>query len=161
MNPDLAYPSGAENAQAYVGIMHTLSVYHIGLDDGDFEMVGRTFAEDALLEQSNGNQVLGRAAICEAFRFRREKRFENVDREAVFQRHNLTTRFIEIIDDGEATATSYFLVTSEIGLDHSGRYFDRLSRCQAGWRITHRKISIDWMHEGSRFNRPWPSSARL
>lgn len=158
MNHDPAYHSDAERAQAYIGVMHTLSVYHIGLDNGDFEMVGRTFAEDALLEQSNGNQVSGRAAICEAFRFRREKRFENVDRDAVFQRHNLTTRFIEIIDDSEATSTSYFMVTSEIGLDHSGRYFDRLSRREGGWQITHRRISIDWMHEGSRFNRTWPRS---
>jgi hypothetical protein len=158
MSADVSYCRDAAKAQAYVDVMHTMSLYHIGLDEGDFEQVGRTFTENALLEQSNGMQVSGRPAICEAFRYRREKRFENIDRSAVFQRHNLTTRLIEISEEASAQATSYFVVLTEVGLDHCGRYFDRFSLSDGRWLISHRKIRLDWMHEASRFNRTWAAA---
>lgn len=156
MNPDIAYDGDAVRTQAYVDVMHTLSAYHVGLDDGDFDLVGRMFADDAVLEQSNGNVVYGRAAICEAFRSRREKRFQNVDVDTVSQRHNLTTRFIEIIDDSAAAARCCFIVMTEVGVDHSGQYFDSFVRRGGRWIISRRRIRIDWMHEASRFRRTWP-----
>lgn len=153
MKDDVRYYGDPVRTQAYIDIMHTMSIYQFGIDEGDFEKVGRAFAEDATLQLSNGAQVSGRMTICDAMRQRLQNRLRNCAPESVFQRHNLTTRFIEVTQTDAASATSYFTVFSEIGLDHTGMYFDRFSLRECGrWLISSRRIQLDWMHEDSRFH---------
>ncbi len=152
MTDDIKYHGDPARTQAYVDIMHTMSIYQFGIDEADFESVGRAFAEDATLRLSNGTLVSGRATICDALRQRLANRMKNVAPETVFQRHNLTTRLIEVTEPDAACAKSYFSVFSEIGLDHIGRYIDRFSLGEEGrWLISAREIHLDWMHETSRF----------
>jgi hypothetical protein len=49
-----------------------------------------------------------------------------------------------------AIAASYFLVFTEIGLDHWGRYADRFARADGAWRIAHRKVRVDGATPSSR-----------
>ena len=39
---------------------------------------------------------------------------------------------------------SYFTVFTEVGLDHMGRYRDRLVPVGDRWLIAHRFVSTDW-----------------
>ncbi|MCO5091255.1 nuclear transport factor 2 family protein [Bosea sp. (in: a-proteobacteria)] len=152
MTSDIKYYGDPAKTQAYIDIMHTMSIYQLGIDNADFEQVGRAFAVDATLQLSNGTRVSGCAKICDAFRQRLENRLKNVDRASVFQRHNLTTRFIEVTGPDAAHSVSYFTVFSEIGLDHVGRYLDRFALSEEGrWLIASREIHLEWMHETSRF----------
>jgi hypothetical protein len=52
----------------------------------------------------------------------------------------------------EATVASYFTVFTEIGLDHMGRYRDRLVPVDDRWLIAHRFVSTDWRAPGSIFS---------
>jgi hypothetical protein len=47
---------------------------------------------------------------------------------------------------------SYFTVFTEIGLDHMGRYRDRLVPVGGRWLIAHRFVSTDWRAPGSIFS---------
>ena len=58
----------------------------------------------------------------------------------------------------QARAWSYFLVVSEIGLDHAGRYVDRLECRDGAWRIVHRRVVVEWSSPDSRFTLPDPTS---
>ena len=51
----------------------------------------------------------------------------------------------------EATVASYFTVFTEIGLDHMGRYRDRLVPVDDRWLIAHRFVSTDWRAPESIF----------
>ena len=59
-------------------------------------------------------------------------------------RHHLTTQGIELDPEGGARAWSYFLVVSEVGPDHAGRYIDRLRRVDGRWQIEHRRVVVEW-----------------
>lgn len=145
------YYSDAAKAQAYVDIMHSMSIYQVWLDDGQFDRVRDAFAEDAVLELSNHTRLEGRDTICGTLGRRREQRMQGIDQSRVFQRHNLTTRLIEVTGPERATGISYFTVTTEIGVDHYGRYFDEFALRDGRWVISYRRIQVDWMHDASRF----------
>jgi hypothetical protein len=69
-------------------------------------------------------------------------------------RHNLTNiRFVDL-SPTEARVESYFTVLTEIGLDHYGRYRDRLTPVADEWLIQHRFVSTDWRAAGSTMAPP-------
>ena len=74
------------------------------------------------------------------------------DPRLTFVRHHITNPLIAV-DGDRATARSYFAVHSNLGLDHSGTYDDRLVRTLEGWRFAHRRVRIDWQADGSLFRR--------
>jgi hypothetical protein len=66
-------------------------------------------------------------------------------------RHTVTNVRFEALSEGEATVASYFTVFTEIGLDHMGRYRDRLVPVGDRWLISHRFVSTDWRAPDSVF----------
>jgi len=68
-------------------------------------------------------------------------------------RHNVTNVRFEAVSPTEATVASYFTVFTEIGLDHMGRYRDRLVPVGDRWLIAHRLVSTDWRAPNSTFAR--------
>lgn len=67
------------------------------------------------------------------------------DRPAGFVSHHLTTCAITLTGMDTATARTYWLVTSPVGLDHNGYYDDRFERVGEDWLIAHRKPRTLWM----------------
>jgi hypothetical protein len=67
------------------------------------------------------------------------------DRPAGFVSHHLTTSAVTLTGRNTATARTYWLVTSPIGLDHNGYYDDRLERVGEAWLIAHRRPRTVWM----------------
>ena len=59
-------------------------------------------------------------------------------------RHNVTNIRFESVSPAEAIVASYFTVFTEVGLDHIGRYHDRLVPVGDRWLIAHRFVSADW-----------------
>ena len=47
--------------------------------------------------------------------------------------------------------SSYFLVITDIGTDHWGRYRDRFEPVEDRWLIAHRQVTTDGYAAGSAF----------
>jgi uncharacterized protein (TIGR02246 family) len=136
---------------AIISIYQAQALYNTALDDGDFDKVGQAFAEDGVMVATSGATWAGRDSICNALRARRQAR-DLGQRTGTFHRHNLTTRRIEFTGPDTATGLCYYIVTSELGLDHCGRYFDAYSRIGPSWFIQSRRSQIEWMNPNSRFS---------
>ena len=65
-------------------------------------------------------------------------------------RHHVSSVKIDLTGPDTASAASYFLVFTEVGLDHWGRYADRLVRAGGSWLIAHRKVRLDGAVHNSR-----------
>jgi hypothetical protein len=66
-------------------------------------------------------------------------------------RHNITTCHIELTREGAASATSYFMMVSDNGLDHVGTYHDRFERGATRWLLTSRRVDTEWASSDSLY----------
>lgn len=67
------------------------------------------------------------------------------DRPVGFVSHHLTTSAVMLTGPDTATARTYWLVTSPVGLDHNGYYDDRFERVGGAWLLASRKPRTLWM----------------
>jgi hypothetical protein len=122
-------------------IRETMARYHHCGDSGNFTDMAALFAVDGVLEIKGEQTVAGRAAIVEFL--------TGLNRDVVAMsevpmlRHYSTNVTITVVSAEEATAASAFLVLAETGLDHWGRYRDRLIPADGGWRFAHRLVRTD------------------
>ncbi|GKY87036.1 nuclear transport factor 2 family protein [Sinisalibacter aestuarii] len=141
-----------ELAQAYIDICLTQGRYAVGLDSADFALVGSAFVEDATFQTPAGVVWEGRATIVENLSTGHQARKGGAP--GIFQRHHVTTRHVVLDDPMTASVDSYFVVTTENGLDFSGTYKDLFRKEDGGWLIGARVITCDWLHPQSRFASP-------
>lgn len=126
-------------------IRHLLATYTYNGDRGRIAELGACFAPDGVLEYP-GNRGFGPDGVLAALT-------SGTRNPALsFVRHHITNPLIEL-DGDSATARSYFTVHSDIGVDHSGTYSDKLVRTDQGWRFAHRLVRVDWQAEHSLFRR--------
>lgn len=141
-----------------VQIHYTMAVYCNSVDGGDVDGVVSAFTDDAQLELSSGTKVRGKAAI-RAF-YLPVIGPDRPDRAAgepiPLLRHNLTTSRVEFIDDNTAQGWTYFMTLTRHGLDHAGRYVDRLARQGERWLLDDRRILVEWYGSPS-----WYEQVRL
>lgn len=65
-------------------------------------------------------------------------------------RHHVSSVLVDVTAPSEATSSSYFLVLTAIGVDHWGRYRDRLAVGPDGtWRFAERTVRVDGHAPGS------------
>ena len=122
-----------------------LSKYNVNGDRGRVDLLAQTFAKDGILEFEE-QPTQGRDAI-----FGRLSS-SGTPTEATVMRHHLGQCLIEI-DGDHATGRTYFALLNEVGLDHHGVYVDTFVRTDEGWRISLRKVRIDWQADHSVFPR--------
>jgi uncharacterized protein (TIGR02246 family) len=138
----------AGEAIAREQIRDVISRYNHAGDRGDLDALVRCFREDGVLDLEGEEHLAGRAAIL--------RRLSRVVEESAsrggraFVRHHVSSVKIEVTGRDTATAASYFLVFTEVGLDHWGRYADRLERADGGWQLAHRKVRVDGAAPQSR-----------
>ena len=141
-----------------VQIRYTMAVYCNSVDSGDVDGVVSAFTDDAQLELSSGTKVRGKAAI-RAF-YLPVIGPDRPDRAAgepiPLLRHNLTTSRVEFVDDNTAQGWTYFMTLTRHGLDHAGRYVDRLVRQGERWLLDDRRILVEWYGSPS-----WYEQVRL
>jgi uncharacterized protein (TIGR02246 family) len=138
----------AAEAIAREEIRDVISRYNHAGDRGDLDSLARCFRDDGVLEVDGEPGCAGRAAILQ--------RLSSVVRDSAargaraFVRHHVSSVKIDLTGPDSATAASYFLVFTEIGLDHWGRYADRLARSDGAWQFAHRRVRLDGAAPDSR-----------
>ncbi len=142
-----------EEAQAREAIRDTLSRYNLSGDRGRLDDLLDCFAEEGVLEIEGEATCEGRTAIRSRLQGATEEwRAGRGDGEPTApMRHHLTTSGIELVSPDRARAWSYFLVVSDIGPDHSGRYVDELRRETDRWRFVRRRVRVEWRSPATRF----------
>lgn len=129
-------------------IRDVISRYSHAGDRGDLESLVRCFREDGVLDLEGEEACAGRAAILR--RLSRVVSDAVARAERVFVRHHVSSVKIDVTGPDTATAASYFLVFTEIGPDHWGRYADHLARADGSWQLAHRKVRLDGAAPNSR-----------
>lgn len=136
----------------------TLAQYTHAGDRGRLDQFAETFCEDGVLEIRGSPPVEGRPAIVQRIREVTLGQSTPADRPgdgvAVSRsivRHNVTNVWFMSVSPAEALVASYFTVFTEIGLDHLGRYRDRLVPVGHRWLFAHRFVSVDWYSPESLF----------
>ncbi len=110
------------------------------VDRGRMDDVVALFAEDGTLEAGHLPPVLGREAI-RTFLTSTKSRLAATARTLV--RHHVTSVTVEVTSPDAATASSYFLVLGERGIDHWGLYRDSFVRVHGKWLFLHRRVRTD------------------
>jgi hypothetical protein len=146
----------------------TLAQYTHAGDRYRLDEYAAAFCEDGVLEIRGSDPVQGRAAIIERIgtatgaqhQHQRQPQQRRPDSNPSpgldgtpkrIVRHNVTNVRFEAVSREEATVASYFTVFTEIGLDHMGRYRDRLVPIGDRWLIAHRFVSVDWRAPDTTF----------
>jgi SnoaL-like domain len=151
----------------------TLARYTHAGDRYRLEEFGSAFCEDGVLQIRGVEPIVGRAAIVATFSgdtgSLRAKMEAAVDAPPTgtpppapaprppdaggrhIVRHNVTNIRFESVSPTEITVASYFLVVTRSGVDHVGRYRDRLVPVGDEWLIAHRFVSVDWHAPNSLF----------
>lgn len=138
----------AREAVAREEIRDVISRYNHAGDRGDLEALGLCFAESGVLDLAGRAPLEGRAAIQEHLGGVVRELAERSARPLL--RHHVSSVRIELTGPDSATASSYFLVFTEVGLDHWGRYFDHFARSGESWQIARRKVRVDGAAPASR-----------
>ena len=127
-------------------VRDTVARYNHAGDAGRFGTMVECFAPDGELVIVGSGSYTGHAAL-RAF-------FSGVGGTApgfTYLRHCVTNLLIDVVDAQEATASSYFQVITDIGLDHWGRYRDRLVPVGDRWLFAERSVKTDGYAAGSFF----------
>ena len=130
-------------------IRETVARYAHLVDRGRIDELVELFAEDGTLEVGDRPPATGRAAI-RAFFLQTGARLASASARS-FIRHHVSNLVIDLTGPESAEAHSYFLAVTERGLDHWGRYRDRLVRGGTGWLFQHRRARADGYAPGSVF----------
>jgi ketosteroid isomerase-like protein len=121
-------------------IRETLARYAHLVDRGRLDDAAALFAEDAVLEAGDEPPARGREAI-RALYAGAGTRLAAGGRARI--RHHVSSVTIAFDDAWTAAADSYFLAVTDRGLDHWGRYRDRLVLRDGRWLFAHRRVRVD------------------
>lgn len=153
----------------------TLARYTHAGDRYRIDELGSTFCEDGVLEIRGVEPIVGRAAIVATFTGDTSGLQTQMEAAIVapkesapsppsppspdaetnagakyILRHNVTNIRFESVSPTEITVASYFLVVTRKGLDHVGRYRDRMVPVGDEWLIAHRFVTVDWRAPGTQ-----------
>ena len=128
-------------------IRDTVARYNQAGDRGRYAEMIECFTDDGVLVIVDDAEYRGRPAL--------ERFFSGVSGTArpglTQMRHCVTNLTIDVDGPGAATAASYFQVITDIGLDHWGRYRDRLVPVGDRWLLAERSVKTDGYAPGSFF----------
>jgi hypothetical protein len=140
----------SRDALELVAIRNTLAAYNVAGDRLRIEALAATFLEDGVLATPTAT-YRGRAEIVAGLGGSRSPGAAPAGPRPTFVRHNLTTSHIALTSPRTAEARSYFMVLTDIGLDHAGHYVDRLRKTDDAWLFEHRDVRVDWISDASFF----------
>jgi hypothetical protein len=127
-------------------VRHTISSYTFGGDRGRLEELADAFTPDGVLQIEQDDVSTGRDAIVE-----RLSRVVTMYRHPTHMHHHVSGVHFRSLTPEEARVSSYFLVITDIGADHWGRYRDRFVPVGDRWLIAHRQVTTDGYADGSAF----------
>jgi hypothetical protein len=127
-------------------VRHTISSYTFGGDRGRLDELAAAFAPDGILQIEQDDVSAGRAAIIE-----RLSQVVAMDRHPTHMHHHVSGIHFRSVAENEIEVSSYFLVVTDIGADHWGRYRDRFVPVDDRWLIARRQVVTDGYAERSAF----------
>jgi uncharacterized protein (TIGR02246 family) len=130
-------------------IRELVATYAHCADSGRFEDLVALFADDGVLETPDGQQHRGQDAIRD-FLGATKTRLAGATQASLI-RHNVANLHITIASPNEAIGAAYFLVVTERGVDHWGRYRDRYTCHDGQWRFAHRRVRMEGRSPNSAF----------
>ncbi len=116
-------------------------------DGGRFDELVALFAETGLLEIDGREPLRGRQAILDFLADTRSSARESPAARSI--RHHVSSLRIDVSGVESATGSSYFLVVTEEGPDHWGRYRDRYALSGGSWLFAVRQVRVDGVTPGS------------
>ena len=129
--------------ESYVAVLNLVYRYPELIDSGDFEGIGRLFA-NAAIHTGDGTPCVGAAAIQEMYE-RNTRRY--VDTGTPHTRHVISNPIVEIDETaGTAVCRSYVVVFQQVD-DFplqpvwTNRYEDRFLRVDGAWRFESKTMS--------------------
>jgi 3-phenylpropionate/cinnamic acid dioxygenase small subunit len=122
-------------------IRDIVAAYAHCADSGRFDDLVALFDADGVLETPDGQQHRGRDAV-RAF-LTGTKTHLAATTTAPLIRHHVSNLHLVVTGPDDATGAAYFLVITERGPDHWGRYRDRYVRRDGIWRFAHRRVRLD------------------
>ena len=141
-----------EELLAREAIRDVIARYNHAGDRGRLDELAACFTEDGVMELPDTPPLRGRDAI--------RRHLEGVvaslrdATERATLAHHVASLRIERTAPDSARADAYFSVYTEIGLDHWGRYSDRLRRDADQWRFAQRRVRVDGAAADSRMVSP-------
>ena len=138
----------AAEALAREQIRHVIARYNHAGDRGKLDELVACFTDDGVMDLADVPELRGREAIGRHLAGVVDQLAAATARATL--RHHVSSLLIELTGPAAATASSYFAVYTEIGLDHWGRYRDRLVRMGPGWLLAHRRVRVDGATPDSR-----------
>jgi hypothetical protein len=127
-------------------VRQTMSSYTFGGDRGRLDELAAAFASDGVLQIEEHDVSTGRDAIVE-----RLTRVVAMDRHPTHMHHHISGVHFRSVTRAAIEVSSYFLVVTDIGADHWGRYRDRFAPVDDRWLIAHRRVTTDGYADGSAF----------
>jgi 3-phenylpropionate/cinnamic acid dioxygenase small subunit len=117
-------------------------------DAGRLDAMLALFADDGVLRIDERPPLVGRDAI-RAFLGGTRADVRATARTRPLIRHNVSNLRLTVDGPDAAHGDAYFLVVTDRGTDHWGRYRDRYVRVGDAWRFAERHVRVDGMAPGS------------
>src|ERR1700761_6950073 len=111
-------------------IRYTISRYISAIDRGAYEELAEVFTPGGTMTFGGHAGLVGHDEIISSMRQGAERR--GAFAPGNFQRHLLGHSIVNVIDSRTARSVHYILVTSEVGVDHSGFYVDDMVDADLG-----------------------------
>jgi len=148
-----------EEARARQEILDLISEYTVSNDRQEWDRMDRIWAGDAvmLVPGVGVGRYEGREEIMSRYRSlaARKRQSESASAEGkppmTVSRHHLTSTRLTFVDESHAEGVIYYLVTTDVGYDHSGCYEDVYSKVDGRWVIAVRKILVEHVDADSYY----------
>ena len=129
-------------------VRQTLADYTAGTDRNRLDDVAACFAPDGELSFTGGTRLVGPAAIAAGLATQ-VGRFRAGSVPLTHVRHHVSSVWFGSIGRDRVDVSSYFLVLTDIGVDHWGRYRDVLIPFDGRWLFASREALVDGFSDDS------------
>jgi hypothetical protein len=138
----------ADELAAREALRDLVAAYAHLADAGRLDALLALFADDGVLRIDDRAPLVGRDAIRTFLGATRTDLAAHAPARPLV-RHHVTSLRLVVDGPGAARGDAYFLVVTDRGLDHWGRYRDRYVRVGDAWQFAERQVRVDGMAAGS------------
>jgi SnoaL-like domain len=132
-------------------VRQTLADYTAATDAFDLAALASCFTAEGTLEFTGGSAALVGPAQIEAGLWSQLSQAPSRKRPSYVRHHVSSIRFLRT-DPDKVETSSYFVVFTDVGADHWGRYRDVLKPVGSRWLFESRKIRVDGFAATSLMN---------
>lgn len=133
-------------------VRQTLADYTAATDGFDLAALASCFTADGVLEYTGASAALIGPEQIEAGLAAQLAREPSTEPRPTHVRHHVSSIRLSKVTIDRVEASSYFVVFTDVGVDHWGRYRDVLVPGDDRWLFASRKIKVDGFAPESMMN---------